>query len=211
MEFKADEADACRLALHTLGRSEPGVGTYFATSGTISSLGISFHSSLHLRTGGSPAIGRNPIAAAGFIAVTNVVAVWLSYVAGRRYFSPRVGVISAALFALSPSAIVCSCKIWSPNLIPDPFTLILIALFVERRARGALWLILLVGVALQFHFSGAVPFVLVGAAFVIGRDTLGWHYLAIGLGGVAVPYAPDLSLQVLSPRLPVGTQSFSGR
>jgi hypothetical protein len=113
---------------------------------------------------------------------------------GRRYFSPRVGVISAALFALSPWAIVYSRKIWSPNLIPIcscSFLIALHAFLVEKRPRAALWLILLVGVALQFHFSTAVLVVLIAAAVVMGRDTLRWRYLAIGLAGVAVLYAPD--------------------
>jgi 4-amino-4-deoxy-L-arabinose transferase-like glycosyltransferase len=193
MEFKADEAEACRLALHALGHSEPGVGKYFPTSGTVSSLGFSFPPLFIYVLALPLAIARNPVAAAGFIAVTNVVAVWLSYVAGRLYFSARVGLISAALFALSPAAIVYSRKIWAPNLLPICSCLFLIALhafLVERRPRAALGLVLLVGVAFQFHFSAGLLVVLVAVAFVIGRDTLRWRYLAVGLGGVAVLYAP---------------------
>ena len=195
MEFKADEAYACRLALHALGRNEPGVGTFFPTSGTVSSLGISFPPLFIYVLALPLAIGRNPVVAAAFIAVTNVVAVWLSYVAGRRYFSPPVGLISAALFALSPWAIVYSRKIWAPNLLPICSCAFLIALhefLVEKRPRAALWLILLLGVALQFHFSAALLVVPLAAAFVIGRDALRRRYLAVGLGGLAILYAPYL-------------------
>jgi 4-amino-4-deoxy-L-arabinose transferase-like glycosyltransferase len=193
MEFKADEAEACRLALHALGHSEPGVDDYFPTSGTVSSLGFAFPPLFIYVLALPLSIGRNPVAAAGFIAVTNVVAVWLSYVAGKRYFSARVGLVSAALFALSPWAIVYSRKIWAPNLIPICSCLFLIALhafLVERRPRAALWLVVLVGAAFQFHFSAGLLVVPLVAAFLIGRDTLRWRYLALGFGCLAVLYAP---------------------
>jgi len=141
------------------------------------------------------AIDRDPIAAASFIAVTNVVAVWLCYVAGRRYFSRYVGLTSAALFALSPWAIVYSRKIWSPELLPIctcSFLIALHAFLVDKRPRAVLWLILLVGVAVQFHFSAGLLAVVVVAAFVIGRDTLRWRFVAIGLACVALLYAPYL-------------------
>ena len=195
MEFKADEAYACRLALHALGRSEPGIGTFFPTSGTVSSLDISFPPLFIYVLALPLAIGRNPVVAAAFIAVTNVAAVCLSYVAARRYFSQRVGLISAALFALSPWAIVYSRKIWAPNLLPICSCAFLIALhefLVEKRPRAALWLILLLGIALQLHFSAAILVVPVAAAFVIGRDALRLRHLAIGLSGLAVLYAPYL-------------------
>jgi 4-amino-4-deoxy-L-arabinose transferase-like glycosyltransferase len=137
MEFKADEAEACRLALHALGHSETGVGKYFPTSGTVSSLGFSFPPLFIYVLALPLAFGRNPVAAAGFIAITNVVAVWLSYVAGKLYFSARVGRISAALFALSPWAIVYSRKIWAPNLLPICSCLCLIALHAFS-SRGVL-------------------------------------------------------------------------
>jgi 4-amino-4-deoxy-L-arabinose transferase-like glycosyltransferase len=195
MEFKADEAEACRLALHALGRREPGVGRFFPTSGTVSSVGFAFPPLFVYVLALPLAIVREPVAAAAFIAATNVVAVWLCYVAGTRYFSRFVGLAAAAFFALSPWAIVYSRKIWSPDLLPICTCAFLIALhefLVEKRSRAAVWLILLVGVAVQFHFSAGLLAVLVLAAFVIGRDALRARHVALGLGGLAVLYAPYL-------------------
>jgi 4-amino-4-deoxy-L-arabinose transferase-like glycosyltransferase len=193
MEFKADEAAACRLALRVLGRHEPGTGSWFPTAGLSSSLGIAFPPLFVYVLALPLAIVRDPVAAAAFVAITNVVAVWLCYVAGTRYFSRFIGLASAALFALSPWAIVHSRKIWSPDLLPICTCSFLIALhefLVRKRPRAAVWLILLVGLAVQFHFSAALLVVVVAAAFVIGRDTLRWRYVAFGLAGIAVLYAP---------------------
>jgi hypothetical protein len=195
MEFKPDEAETCRLALHALGHVEPGVGRFFPTSGLIASVGIAFPPLFVYVLALPLAIVRDPIAAAAFIAVTNVIAVWLCYIAGTRYFSRFVGLASAALFALSPWAIIYSRKIWSPDLLPICTCAFLIALhefLVEKRSRAAVWLILLVGVAVQFHFSAGLLAVLVLAAFVIGRDTLRRRHVALGVVGLAALYVPYL-------------------
>jgi 4-amino-4-deoxy-L-arabinose transferase-like glycosyltransferase len=193
MEFKADEAEACRLALHALGRDEPGIGSFFPTTALTASVGFAFPP-LYVYVLALPlAIVRDPLAAAVFVAATNVVAVWLCFIAGRRYFSTFVGLASASLFALSPWAIVYSRKIWSPNLLPICTCAFLIALhefLVEKRPRGAVWLLLVAGAAVQFHFSAGLLVVLVVVAFVIGRDALRWRHLALGAAGLAVLYAP---------------------
>src|SRR6266542_2136543 len=193
MEFKSDEAEACRLALHVLGRHEPGVGTFFPTTGLVASVGLP-NPPLFVYLLALPlAIARTPLAAAGFVAATNVAAVWLCYVAGRRWFSRFVGLAAAALFALSPWAIVYSRKIWAQDLLPICTVLFLLALhglLVEKRPRSVLWLLLLVGAATQLHFSASVLVLVVIAAIGIARDAVRWRWVALGLAGVALLYAP---------------------
>src|SRR5689334_20074563 len=68
MEFKADEANACRLALHVLGYSEPGVGRFFPTAGLVSSVGVP-NPPLFVYLMALPlAVARSPIAAVALIA-----------------------------------------------------------------------------------------------------------------------------------------------
>jgi 4-amino-4-deoxy-L-arabinose transferase-like glycosyltransferase len=195
MEFKTDEAEACRLALHVLGRHEPGIGDFFPTSAVESSVGIP-NPPLFVYLLALPlAITATPLAAAAFIAATNVAAVWVCYLVGKRYFSTFVGLASAAIFAVSPWAIIYSRKIWTPNLLPictGLFLLALHAFLVDKRPRAVLWLVLLLGVATQLHFSAWLLVVVLVSALVIGRDTLQWRWLALGLGGFLVLYAPYL-------------------
>ena len=196
MEFKRDEAEAIRLALHVLGYSEPGIGRFFPTAGLTSSVGIP-NPPLFVYLIALPlAVVRSPLAAAGFVAASNVVAIWLTYLVGKRYYSTFVGIASAALFALSPWGIVFSRKIWAQAVLPIFATLFLLqlhAFLVEKRPRALCWLIILAAAATQIHFSAWILAVVLIAAIVLGRRMIGWRWLALGLGGAALLYAPFLT------------------
>jgi Dolichyl-phosphate-mannose-protein mannosyltransferase len=193
MEFKFDEAEACRLALHVLGRREPGVGPFFPTTGLSASVGLAAPPLFAYVLALPLAIARTPLAAAGFVATTNIAAVWLCFVAARRWFSTFVGVASATMFALSPWAIIYSRKIWPQDLLPICTVLFLLALHglvVEKRPRSVLWLLLLVGAATQLHLSACVLALVLVAAIGMARDAVRWRWMALGIAGVLLLYAP---------------------
>lgn len=195
MEFKADEAQASRLALHALGFTEPGVGHFFPTQGLTSSVGVP-NPPLFVYVVALPmALIRSPVAAAAFIAATNVLAVWLCYVAGCRYYTRFTGVAASALFALSPWSIVFSRKVWAQDLLPLTTTLFLLelhALVVRRRPVAIFWLIVILAVATQLHFSAWVFLPLVVAAAVIARDAFSLRWFALGVAVAIALYAPFL-------------------
>jgi hypothetical protein len=195
MEFKFDEAEACRLALHVLGYSEPGVGRFFPTEGLTASVSLP-NPPLFVYLIAIPlAIVRSPVAVAAAIAAANVVAVWLCVVAGTRIYSRFVGVGAAALYAVAPWSVVFSRKIWSQDLLPvvtGLFLLELHALVVERRRRAPATLVLLTAVATQLHFSALVLVPVVIGALVLTRDAVARRPLAIGLGGAVILYLPFL-------------------
>jgi len=195
MEFKADEANACRLALHALGYGEPGVGHFFPTAGIKASVGIP-NPPLFIYLIALPlAAVRSPLAVAATIAAANVVAVALCYVAGRRIYSRFVGLASAALFAASPWSIVFSRKIWAQDLLPlitTVFVLELHALLVRRRERAVATLILLAAIGTALHYSAVVLLVVAGAALVAARDVVTARALGIAAAGTALVYVPFL-------------------
>jgi len=193
MEFKADEANACRLALHVLGYSQPGIGRFFPTAGLVSSVGIPNPPLFVYLVAVPLAIVRSPIAAAVAIAGANVLAIWLTYVAGTRCFGRFAGVTAAALLALSPWGIVFSRKIWAQDLLPlctALFILQLHALCVERRGRAAFWLIVVAGAAVQLHFSACVLVAVLAVALVLCRRELDLRWVVSGAVVAAVMYAP---------------------
>jgi hypothetical protein len=69
MEFKGDEANACRLALHVLGYSEPGVGRFFPTAGLVSSISVPNPPLFVYLVAVPLAVVRSPLAPAACIAV----------------------------------------------------------------------------------------------------------------------------------------------
>ena len=195
MEFKGDEAEACRLALHALGFSEPGVGRFFPTRGLVSSVGVP-NPPLFVYLVAIPlAIVRSPLAAVVLVAAANVAAVAFCYVVGRRCYSRFVGFAAAALWALAPWAIVFSRKIWAQDLLPICTTLFVLALdafLVRKRASAAFWLCVLLGVTTQLHFSAWVLAPVLVGALILGRDRVERRWLALGIAFIALVYAPFL-------------------
>jgi hypothetical protein len=197
MEFKTDEANACRLALHALGYREPGVGRFFPTAGIQASIGIP-NPPLFVYLDAIPlTFVRSPLAVAATIAAANVVAVALCYVAGRRIYSRFVALTSAALFAVSPWSIVFARKIWAQDLLPLVTTLFILelhALVVRRRERAVATLILLAAAGTALHYSAFVLVVVAGVALVAVRDVVTWRAVGIATAGTALVYVPFLVL-----------------
>jgi 4-amino-4-deoxy-L-arabinose transferase-like glycosyltransferase len=195
MEFKADEAEAYRLALHVLGHAEPGVGTFFPTAGLVASVDVPNPPLFPYLLAAPVVLVRSPLAAAVFIALANVAAVWLCHLAGKRCFSTFVGLGAAALLALSPWAIVYSRKLWAQDLLVPLtciFLLALHALVVERRPRAVLWLFVLAAAATQLHFSAWVLAVVLALALVFAREAVTWRWTAAGAAAALLLYAPFL-------------------
>lgn len=197
MEFKFDEATACRLALHVLGYGEPGVGHFFPTAGLTSSVGIP-NPPLFVYLVAIPlAIVRSPLAVTVMIAAANVVAIWLVYLLGKRFLSPFVGAAAAALLTLSPWGIVFSRKIWAQDLLPlaaTLFALQLHSLVVKRRPRAGFWLVVITALATQLHFSAWILAVVAAAALIQARTWVSWRWTGLGLLLAAASYAPFLAL-----------------
>ena len=72
----------------------------------------------------------NPVGPAIFIALINILTIFLIYYIGNKWFNRSVGLISAFLFAISPSVIKYSNFIWNPNIMPL-FALLFIFFFFE--------------------------------------------------------------------------------
>jgi hypothetical protein len=199
MEFKGDEANACRLALHVLGYSEPGVGRFFPTAGLVSSVSVP-NPPLFVYLVALPlAFVRSPIAPAALVAAANVLAVWLTYVAGKRCFSRFVGLTAAALLAVSPWGIVFSRKIWAQDLLPVCTTLFILqlhALLVRRQPRAVFGLFVITALAIQLHFSACVLLVVLGVALIVARRDLEWRWALAGTAVAVALYAPYLAFHV---------------
>lgn len=72
----------------------------------------------------------NPIGPAIFIALLNILTIYILYFVGKKWFSKSVGLISAFLFAISPVVIKYSNFIWNPNIMPL-FSLLFVYFFFE--------------------------------------------------------------------------------
>jgi hypothetical protein len=149
-EFKSDEAAVLGIALsHLENHTLPLVGLK-------SSVGV-FNGSAFIILMAIPlAITRDPVFAASFVALLNVLAVLFSFRFARRYFGVRVALIASLLFATSPWAVVFSRKIWSQDALPLFTILFFAALYsvaVEKRSRPIVLAFLWLSVLIQLHLD----------------------------------------------------------
>jgi hypothetical protein len=187
MEFKSDEAQACQLGLQIAAHE------HFPLTGLLSSVGVPnpplFVYLLALPLG----LSAEPVSAAVAIACANLAAVWVCFLVGRRYFSSWIGVAAAALYALSPWAIVFSRKIWAQDLLPILAGLFLLeahAFAIERRPRALAGLIALAAAATQLHFSAFILGGVIAYLLIIERSLIRIRPLFAGLLIALLLYAP---------------------
>lgn len=112
----------------------------------------------------------DPVGPAVMVALFGIATVFLVYLVGKDFFNAKVGLLAAALYAISPLVIVHSRSSWNPNLMPF-FSLLLVWLL--RRAAGkennlVLGLIgFLFGITLQLHYLAVFLAVLLGSYFLL--------------------------------------------
>jgi len=208
-EFKYDEATVARRALALI---HEGV---WPTRGVTSSLGIP-HPPLTAYLLAIPfSVTRDPSLAVLFLGALGVIAVWLTFVLGRRYFNERVGLIAAALFAASPWATFYSRKIWSQNLpvVTLGFMLALYALIAERNKRSLPWVLVALGALMGLHLGGVAFAGVLGLALILHPCSLKaiwpatrqeWGRALLGLAGMFAPIAPYIA-GILSTQTLAGT------
>ena len=72
----------------------------------------------------------NPVGPAIFIAILNIVTVYLIFYISKKWFNPQTGYIAAFLFSISPTVIKYSNFIWNPNIMPL-FSLLFVYFFFQ--------------------------------------------------------------------------------
>jgi 4-amino-4-deoxy-L-arabinose transferase-like glycosyltransferase len=139
-------------------------------------------------------------AALGF-ALFGAIAVYVVYRTGREFFSPEVGLLAAAMMALSPAAIEYSRRLWGHSLIQAATPLafyFLLRWVVQERPKAVFWLALIIAAEQQFHFSGALLWAVAMLAFFLFRPRVDWIGLAFGLTLGLLGYLPLLFEEFVS-------------
>jgi len=166
-------------------------------------------------------ISRNPAVAVLFLGLLGVVSVFLAYRLGSLYFDTRVGLLTAAFFAVAPWPIFYDRKLWAQNLplLTIVMMISLHAVIVRRRSRAILWVLLSLGVLVGLYLGNAV----LAGVVVLGlllyprsiakgnlRVLLLWSLLGLGLAAVVLgPYLFN-TLPTLLGSISGGTASSGG-
>jgi 4-amino-4-deoxy-L-arabinose transferase-like glycosyltransferase len=150
----------------------------------------------------------NPVGPAVMVALFGIATVWLVYIVGKDFFNPRVGLMAALIYAISPLVIVYSRSSWNPNLMPF-FSLLTLYCLYKALGKNSLKLFfvvgLLFGVAMQLHylsiFLGIVIIIYTFFSLLYKQKKLGIfkklfkEYLLILLGFI-VGWSPFLAFEI---------------
>lgn len=91
----------------------------------------------------------SPVGPAVGVAVLGIATIYLIYVVGRDWFGEKAGIISALLFAISPTVITYSHSSWNPNIMPFFSLLSIYSIWKVWKEKRHYWLIV---TAISFAF-----------------------------------------------------------
>src|SRR5579885_243481 len=130
------------------------------------------------------ALSASPLVDAIVIALSNILAVLLTYLFVRRYYGRLAGAVAGFLFAVAYESVHYSRFIWQPNLFPFFTLLFIAALFwgvVERRSGWFAVALPLLGLLLHLHLLALYLIVPLLLALVLAYKTVRWRDVILGV------------------------------
>ncbi|MFN2237731.1 MAG: ArnT family glycosyltransferase [Anaerolineales bacterium] len=178
MEFKEDEA------FNLMKARELSELKSFPTRSGVSSTGIPEPPVFMYLLSVPIVISDDAVFVTGWIALFNVIGVFLCYLLVRRHISASTALITASFFAISPWQVLFSRKIWTQNLVP-PFILLFLLLLFEavfrNRPHFIVYAIMLLSICLQLHISAVFMVIFMLILTIWQRRNINMKYLGIGV------------------------------
>ena len=192
LEFKSDEAIASWLALKFVK------GGMLPLAGLMSSVGVTNPPLFIYLLIPMFAVSANPAFVSCCIAVLGLGAVAACWHIGRKYYGAVAGLVGAAMFAVSPWAVIYSRKIWAQDFVPvlSVGTMWAVhALVVGKKPKAVFWALLLPLCVIQIHFSGLALTATVVAILLVLRPRINWRFAAAGVAFAVLITLPYLKFQ----------------
>ncbi len=193
MEFKGDEARNSFKALRFARE-----GNIPLTAG-ISSTGINEPPIFIYLLTIPYLLTSNPIFAAGFIAILNILGVVLCYHFVKKFYSVRAALITIALYAVNPWQVLFSRKIWTQNLLPPFILLFLYFIFqaiYNKNKNHIIYALFVLGILLQLHLSSAYFILLAIVLIAINHKAIDKKRLVLGIIAFLLTCVPYLIFQI---------------
>lgn len=176
MEFKRDEQEALNLAIRFLADRPWSSPRGWPTHGMLSSNGVANAPLFTWIVAAAWVPTRDPVAVARAIALANTLCLYPLWCWARRRMGEGKALLTLAIVAVSPFAVIFSRKIWTQDLLlPGVLALLwgIECLRGERPWRGIVLLVLAGLLVGQLHQSGAIGMLLlpvaIGVQLVVDR------------------------------------------
>lgn len=140
-------------------------------------------------------ISPDPLFLTGFIALINVFAVLLLFFFVRKFFNETAALISSALLAVNPWAIIFSRTIWQQNVLI--FFTILFFWFLfnfafANKKTHLIWAFLFLGIVSQLHQIGLLLGLILLVCLIVFRRNVVFKNIIMGIFLCFLLYLPFL-------------------
>ncbi|MDD5290342.1 MAG: glycosyltransferase family 39 protein [Patescibacteria group bacterium] len=144
-------------------------------------------------------ISPDPLFLTGFIALINVFAVLLLFFFVKKFFNETAALISAALLAVNPWAIIFSRTIWQQNVLIF-FTILFFGFLFnfafDNKKTHLIWAFLFLGIVSQLHQLGIILGLILLVCLIIFRKNVIFKNLLIGFLLCLLLYLPFIAFEI---------------
>ncbi len=143
--------------------------------------------------------GMNPAGAAAMVAIFGILTIYLLYRTGKDMFDEWVGLIAAALYAVSPVVIAYSRSSWNPNLVPFFSTFLIYLLWkitLPGKQKLLFWAGIMLGIGLQLHYLFLFLFPVTFLWLLLYGRKIPIKFYLLGVMGFIVGYGPFLAFEL---------------
>lgn len=187
MEFKGDEAENSFLAIDFIYKGIFPLVGQITSNGTYSSPMLVYLLSIPFL------FSKNPVVASGYIALLNVLAVYLCFLFCCKFFNEKIALVSAAFFSVNPWVIFYSRKIWPRDimfLFVMGFFYSLYKVIIQKEDKYILACFVLLGIFTQLHLSHLFYLFFFFFILIFFRPKIKPLYYLVGLGMLTILYLP---------------------
>ena len=138
-------------------------------------------------------ISKNPLFVVGFIALINSIAVLLTYLFCKKYFSEKIALFASILYAVNPWAVYMSDIFWNPNFLPIFSILLFYSIFkfiIEKKDWALIILTFIIAIMLHFHLTPLFYLIILGLSMLLFRRDVKNKYYFYSLISFIIPFIP---------------------
>jgi 4-amino-4-deoxy-L-arabinose transferase-like glycosyltransferase len=132
-------------------------------------------------------------------AVVCTGAVFLCFLIGKKFFSERIGLVAAALFAVAPWPVMFSRQAWCQGIVHGIAVALLwfwCRFLTEKRPWHLFWIVLLTLFMGQIHLAAVALIVLIVVAWLVLRFPLYWKPIMVAIGINVLTIVPYIDYQM---------------
>ena len=188
-----DPSDATMMAVRMAN------GTEFPQHGLMSSVGVWLTPLEIYLISPFMLVSQDPTWFPRCWAVICTGAVLLCYLIGKKFFSEKIGLMAAALFAVAPWPVMFSRQAWCQGIVHGIAVALLwfwCQFLTGKKPRHLFWVVLLTLFAAQIHLAAFSLIALIVVAWLVLRFPLNWKAIAAAIAINFVTVIPYINFQM---------------